>query len=85
MKPHKVEQFYEGNEVNRTIYRDNTLMQQVNPIKLLERETEREREVPISALFLILFAVEPGRVKSNSFMKGMKQIERFIEAVFKAK
>jgi hypothetical protein len=51
-KPHKVEQFYEGNEGNRTIYRDNTLMQQVNPIKLLERETEREREVPFSALFL---------------------------------
>jgi hypothetical protein len=53
-------------------------MQQVNPVKLLERETEREREVPLSALFLILFAVEPSRIKSNSFMKGMKQIERFI-------
>ena len=53
-KPQEVEQFYEGNEGNRTIYRDNTLMLQVNPIKLLERETEREREVPLSALFLIL-------------------------------
>jgi hypothetical protein len=60
-------------------------MQQVNPIKLLEREKEREREVPLSALFLILFAVEPSRIKSNSFLKGMKQIERFIEEVSKIK
>jgi hypothetical protein len=58
-------------------------MQQVNPIKLLERETEQEREVPLSALFLILFAVEAGRIKSNSFMIGMKQIELFIEEISK--
>jgi hypothetical protein len=51
-KPHKVELFSNGNEADRTIYRDNTLMQQVNPIKLLE--TERERGMSLSALFLIL-------------------------------
>ena len=56
-------------------------MRQVNPIKLLERETERERKVSLSALFLILFAVEPGRIKSNDFIKGMEEIERFIETI----
>jgi len=29
------------------------------------------------------YLVEPGRIKSNSFMKGMRQIERFIEEISK--
>ena len=51
---------------------------------LLKREAERESEVVFRPLSHSL-AVDPSRIKSNSFLMGMKQIERFIKEISKTK